>query len=332
MSVSVWQSESVTTNMPGRMLRLLALLQSRREWSGTELADRLGVTGRTVRRDIDRLRELGYPVEGTTGTAGGYHLASGRNLPPLLLDDEEAVAVAVGLLTAAGGSVTGTEEMSLRALVKLQQVLPARLRRQVDAFADAIVPVVRRNGPQVDPSTLAVVAAACRDQESLSFGYQRRDGTASTRRVEPHTLVSTHGLWYLVAHDVDRAGWRTFRIDRLTSPVPTGRRFTPRELPTIDAATYVARNITAAPYRYTVRATVDAPAETVLARTASLIPGRVEPVDEHTCTVHVGADTPEFVITHLVALGADFALDDAPPELLDHLQTAGQRLIDAARQ
>jgi predicted DNA-binding transcriptional regulator YafY len=320
--------------MPVRMLRLLSLLQSRREWSGTELSERLGVTLRTVRRDINRLRELGYPVEGTRGTAGGYRLAPGTHLPPLLLDDDEAVAVAVGLLTAAGGSVTGIEESSVRALTKLEQILPVRLRHQIAAVGDATIPVVHRSGPQADPTTLAVLAAACRDHEVVRFDYQDRDGMATSRRVEPYSLVTMYGKWYVVAYDPDRAGWRGFRLDRLTQPTPTRRRFTPRELPAIDAAAYLARSITAAPYRYTARATVHAPASSVRARMYAPIPGEIEPLDAGTCTVRLAADSLDLLAQPLAALatlGSDLTIE-ASRELLDHLRTAGQRLLDSSRQ
>jgi predicted DNA-binding transcriptional regulator YafY len=313
--------------MPARMLRLLSLLQGRREWSGAELADRLGVTGRTVRRDVDRLRELGYPVDATPGTAGGYRLASGRNLPPLLLDDDEAVAVAIGLRTA-GGAVAGIEETSMRALAKLQQVLPARLRDRVATVGDATVPVSSGGGSRVDAATLAVLATACRDHELVSFDHRRRDGTASVRRVEPYRMVTGYGYWYLLAFDPDRDDWRTFRVDRITRPMPTRVRFPPRPLPA-DAATVVRRAITDAPYRYTGTATVRASAETVTARLQDPVPGKVAPVDATTCTVQLRADTLEPLVRDVAAFGADCTLD-GPPELLDHLRLLARRLLDAA--
>src|SRR5437764_15448775 len=183
-----------------RLLELLSLLQGRRDWPGSELADRLEVSGRTIRRDIERLRQLGYPVESLTGPAGGYRFLAGSAMPPLLLDDEEAIAIAVGLPTPARASVTGIEETAVRALVKLEQVLPAHLRRRVGALGSAtIAPAVA--GPTVDPQHLTVVATACRDAERLRFGYRRRDGTESRREVEPHTLVNLGRRWYLVAGD-----------------------------------------------------------------------------------------------------------------------------------
>ena len=240
-----------------RLLELLSLLQGRREWPGAELADRLEVSGRTIRRDVERLRDLGYPVESVTGPAGGYRLRAGTAMPPLLLDDEEAIAIAVGLRTAARASVTGIEETAVRALVKLEQVLPAHLRRRVGALGSAtITPPV--GGPTVDPQHLTAIAAACRDSERLRFAYRRRDGTDSRREVEPHTLVNLGRRWYLVAWDRGREDWRTFRVDRLARPAASGVRFTPRRLPARDAAAYVERSITGAPHRFEARVTLHA--------------------------------------------------------------------------
>jgi predicted DNA-binding transcriptional regulator YafY len=200
-----------------RLLELLSLLQARRDWPGAELAERLEVSGRTIRRDIERLRALGYPVESLTGPAGGYRLRAGTAMPPLLLDEDEAIAIAVGLRTAARASVTGIEETSIRALVKLEQVLPAHLRRRVSALGSAtIAPPV--TGPTVDPQHLTVIAAACRESECLRFTYRSRDGSESRREVEPHSLVILGRRWYLVAWDRGREDWRTFRIDRLAAP------------------------------------------------------------------------------------------------------------------
>src|SRR3954447_23028294 len=197
-----------------RLLELLSLLQARRDWPGNELAERLEVSGRTIRRDMDRLRGLGYPVESLSGPAGGYRLKAGTAMPPLLLDEDEAIAIAVGLRTAARASVAGIEETSLRALVKLEQVLPAHLRRRVSAFGAATVAPAPA-GPTVDPQHLTVIAAACRDGECLRFGYRSRDGAETRREVEPHSLVNLGRRWYVVAWDRGREDWRSFRIDRL---------------------------------------------------------------------------------------------------------------------
>ncbi|MEU5002420.1 transcriptional regulator [Streptomyces sp. NPDC021622] len=319
----------MTQDLPARMLRLLSLLQTRREWSGAELAERLGVTGRTVRRDIDRLRELGYPVEGTTGHAGGYRLAAGTDLPPLLLDDEEAIAIAVALRTATSG-VTGIEETAVRALAKLEQVLPARLRHQVSALQTATVPLAWGGGPQADPGALAALAAACRDHEAVTFDYRSRQATEATaRRVEPHALVAAGNRWYLVAHDLGKDGWRTFRVDRLAAVSPTGRRFTPRELPADDPAAHVATTIATAPARYTARATVPLDAATVRARTGAL-PERVRPQGDHTCTVDISADNPLHIAVQLLNLGAGAILHGSP-ELAPHLEELGRQLFGAGR-
>ena len=253
------------TTTSSRLLELLSLLQARRDWSGPELADRLEVSRRTIRRDVERLRDLGYPVESLTGPAGGYRLRAGTAMPPLLLDDDEAIAIAVGLGTAARASVTGIEETAVRALVKLEQVLPAHLRRRVGALSSAtIAPAV--GGPTVDPQHLTVIAAACRDTECLRFAYRSRDGTDSRREVEPHSLVNLGRRWYLVAWDRRREDWRTFRVDRLARPASSGVRFTPRTLPAADAAAYVEESITAAPTRYEARVTLHAAADEIAGR------------------------------------------------------------------
>ncbi|MFI6769604.1 helix-turn-helix transcriptional regulator [Streptomyces sp. NPDC050355] len=321
----------MTQDLPARMLRLLSLLQTRRTWSGAELAERLGVTLRTIRRDIDRLRDLGYPVEGTTGQAGGYRLAAGADLPPLLLDDEEAVAIAVALRTAASG-VAGIEETAVRALAKLEQVLPVRLRHQVATIqaTTAPLPLPWSTGPTADPSTLATLAAACRDHELVAFTYETGSGEIGQRRVEPHALVAADPVWYLVAYDTEHEQWRLFRVDRITDPAPTGRRVTPRELPAPDAAAYVAERLAAAPARYTFHASVPADADTVRARTYSL-PGRVRPVDDHTSTLDLAANNPRRIAEQLLTI--DLGPDDTihgTPELAPYLEQLGRRLLRAA--
>jgi predicted DNA-binding transcriptional regulator YafY len=240
-----------------RLLKLLSLLQARRDWSGADLAARLEVTERTVRRDIGRLRDLGYPVHASRGTDGGYRLGAGAAMPPLLLDDDEAVAVAVGLRTAARSPVTGIEETSVRALAKLENVLPSRLRRRVSAVADYTVPVPPDSPPPaVDPAVLTTLASACRDHERLRLDYQTHDGSSGVRSVEPYRLVSFGQRWYLLAWDTDRSEWRTFRVDRIQPRLPSGPRFTPRDLPEGgDVAAYVARGVSAAGFRFRARVT-----------------------------------------------------------------------------
>lgn len=306
-----------------RLLQLLALLQTRRDWSGTELADRLEVSCRTVRRDVERLRDLGYPVESVTGPAGGYRLSAGTAMPPLLLDDEEAIAIAVGLRTAARSSVTGIEETSVRALVKLEQVLPAHLRRRVSAFGSTMISPAFP-APTVEPQYLMVIAAACRDRECLRFAYQSRDGTNSRRLVEPHSLVNLGRRWYLVAWDRDRADWRTFRVDRLTRPASTGVRFAARELPAADAAAYIEQSIAAAPHQFEARLTLYAAADQIAHRVPHRS-GTVEAIDEHTCEYRTGDDNLAWLALRIVMLGVDFEVHE-PPELADHLQQLADRL------
>jgi predicted DNA-binding transcriptional regulator YafY len=304
-----------------RLLRLLSLLEARADWSGAELADRLGVTTRTVRNDVQRLRSLGYPVHAASGVGGGYRLGAGAALPPLLLDDDEAVAVALGLGTAAAGSVTGIQETSLRALAKLQQVLPSRLRHRVKALHTATVEIPAP-GPTVDPEVLSAIAGACRDHERLRFDYRDHDGSASIRTVEPHRLAHDRGRWYLVAWDTDRQEWRTFRADRIRPRVPTGPRFVPRDPPDGNVASYLLRGVGAATWRYRARVRVHAPAAEVAGRLPPAVV--VEAVDERTCIVDVGSDTPMMLAVYLGMLDADFEVDE-PRELVEQLGKLADR-------
>jgi predicted DNA-binding transcriptional regulator YafY len=293
-----------------RLLRLLSLLQARRDWTSAELADRLGVTTRTIRNDVDRLRGLGYPVEARPGVAGGYRLGVGGTLPPLLLDDDEAVAVAIALRTVASGSVTGIEETSLRALAKLQQVLPSRLRHRVSAFQTSAL-TLPPSGPRVDPDVLATIAGACRDHEILRFDYRAHSGAATRRRVEPYRLVNDRRRWYLMAWDTGRDAWRTFRVDRIELRMPTGQRFTPRPLPPDEEiAAQVARGIGEAHWRYRARVIVHAPAAYVRSR----LPIRVDvrPTGEDRCEFEPGSDHPEMLALYLGLLDADFTIVDSP--------------------
>ncbi|MEU6269140.1 helix-turn-helix transcriptional regulator [Saccharopolyspora shandongensis] len=313
-----------------RLLRLLSLLQTPRDWSGADLAERLEVSTRTVRNDIERLRQLGYPVHATRGTTGGYRLGAGASLPPLLLDDEEAVAVTIGLRTAAGGGIAGVEETSLRALTKLEQVLPNRLRRRVNAL-QAYTVVVPGDGtsPRVDAETLTVIAASCRDHERLRFDYRDHNHGDSRRVVEPYRLVNWGRRWYLVAFDTDRCGWRTFRVDRITPKTPAGPRFTPRELPQ-DLTDRVTRGVSAAAWRFRASVTVHAPAEFLSARIPPAA-GTVEAIDDTTCVLHTGADTPEALAVNIGQLGMhgiDFTVDD-PPELVELLRSLADRYLRA---
>lgn len=309
-----------------RMLRLLSLLQTHRYWPGGELASRLEVSERTLRRDVDRLRDLGYPVDASRGVGGGYQLRSGAAMPPLLLDDEEAVAIAVGLRTAATGAVEGIEETSVRALTKVVQVMPPRLRRRVNALQAYTVPGGVNRGPTVDALALTAIAQACRDAERLRFGYTARDGEQTTRLVEPHRLVSLGRRWYLVAWDVERHDWRTFRVDRLADAETTGARFRQRELPGGDAAEFVRAQITAMPAQHEVVVILRAPAADVrqiVSRWAT-----VEVVDEQTCRLLMSVDTFEWPTLILATVATSFEVVE-PPEFRDYLRTTGERFIRA---
>jgi len=310
-----------------RLLRLLTLLQSRRAWTGAELTQRLEVTARTVRRDVDRLRSLGYPVASTSGVAGGYRLGAGTELPPLLLDDEEALAVSLGLHAAASGPITGLEEVALRALTKLEQVLPSRLRRRLSALHASIVPLARR-GPTIDAPTLAAIAAGCRDEQQLAFGYRGADGASSTRKVEPAGLVHTGARWYLVAWDLQRRDWRTFRVDRI-APTPTrGARFVPRPPPEGGLGAYVSRSVAVAPYPVRARVLLHAPIAD-MARRISPSAGMLESAGARACVLHAGAPSLDALAVWMSLLGVDFEIQD-PPEAIEHLRRLGERALKAA--
>jgi len=311
------------TATSGRLLQLLSLLQARRDWTGPELADRLEVSGRTIRRDVERLRELGYPVDSLTGPAGGYRLRAGTAMPPLLLDDEEAIAIAVGLRTAARASVTGIDETAVRALVKLEQVLPRHLRRRVQALGSATISPPL-DGPTVDPQHLTLIAAACRDRERLRFAYRRRDGVESRRDVEPHALVNRGRRWYLVAWDRGREDWRSFRIDRLARPASTGVRFASRALPANDPAAFVEQSIMGAPNRYEARLTLRVGADEI-ARRFPASWGTATPLDARTCEYRTGDDDLRWLALRVAMLGVDFEVHE-PPELVEHLHALAGRL------
>ncbi|GAA4560142.1 YafY family protein [Pseudonocardia xishanensis] len=306
-----------------RTLRLLSLLQTHRYWTGQELAERLEVSPRTLRRDVDRLRELGYPVNAHRGVDGGYQLAAGAALPPLVVDDEEAVALAVGMQAATQGAVAGIEEPALRALTKVVQVMPPRLRKRVDALRGVTVATTwggRRDEP-LDPEALIVVAQACRDDERLEFGYTARAAEPALRLVEPHRLVPLGRRWYLVAYDLHRHDWRTFRLDRLTEPRRTGARFRPRELPTADAADFVKQGIRGRPATYEVEVVVFAPAE----RLAHLDRWAViEPDGPDRCVLRMSGDDLDWPVFALGSCGAEFEIR-SPAELTERVREWGER-------
>ncbi|MBP2330276.1 putative DNA-binding transcriptional regulator YafY [Kibdelosporangium banguiense] len=313
-------------NTSARMLRLLSLLQTHRYWPGGELADRLEVSPRTLRRDVDRLRELGYPVDASRGVAGGYQLQSGAAMPPLLLDDEEAVAIAVGLRTAAGGAVDGIEETSMRALTKVIQVMPPRLRRRVEALRSFTVPAFwgGSSNSTVDALSLTVIASSCRDDERLRFSYTAHDGEETKRHVEPHRLVSLGRRWYLVAWDVERHDWRTFRADRMVEPKPTGARFRQRDLPGGDAGKFVQDRLKTRAAQYEVIVKIQAPAAKVKQTVAHW--GTVEPITETTSRLIMKVDWFDWPAMVIGAVGADFDVVQ-PPEFGEYLHKMGELFL-----
>ncbi|MFF3225617.1 helix-turn-helix transcriptional regulator [Nocardia suismassiliense] len=309
-----------------RVLTLLGLLQQRPVWTGPELAERLGVTPRTVRRDVERLRALGYPVHANQGVGGGYQLGPGQDLPPLLLDDEEAIATAVSLLVGAGGAVTGAGDAALRALTKLDRVLPTRLRHEVRALAGA-VESFDIGYPRVDSEALMVLARACRDEVEAGFDYPSGDRTRR-RRVEPYRLVASDRRWYLLAYDLDRDDWRTFRVDRMTDVAARTWRFRPRAVP--DAATYVQEGVASRVYPHQARFLVHAPADTVRVQVPASA-AVVHPRGDEHCELISGAASLDFVLMHVLLLGHDFEVLE-PPELAARCHTFAQRLRAAGME
>jgi predicted DNA-binding transcriptional regulator YafY len=306
-----------------RVLTLLGLLQQRQVWTGPELAERLGVTARTVRRDVERLRTLGYPVQASQGVGGGYQLGPGQDLPPLLLDDEEAIATAVSLLVGAGGAVASAGDAALRALTKLDRVLPTRLQHEVRALAGAVESFGGGRTP-VDPEVLMTLARACRDEVEVEFDYP--SGSAvRRRRGEPYRLVASDRRWYLLTYDLDRDDWRSFRVDRMTGVSPRTWRFRPRPAP--DAATYVQEAVASRVYPRQARFLVHAPADTVRAQ----IPPSaavVRPRGSEHCEVLSGAANLDAVLMHVLLLGHDFEVLD-PPDLATRCRELGERLLSA---
>jgi predicted DNA-binding transcriptional regulator YafY len=308
-----------------RLLRVLALLQAQREWTGAALAERLDVTTRTVRADIDRLRQLGYRVRSTTGSGGGYRLEAGNALPPLLIDDEEAVAVAVGLRAAASGSVAGIEEASLRALAKLEQTMPSRLRHRIDVLRSATASAAG-TGPTVDAAVLTAIAEAVHRNEQLRFDYRDRAGEDTRRRAEPHRLVYTDRRWYLLAWDVDRDDWRTYRADRIRPRIPNGPRFTPREPPE-EAVAHVLRGLGQSAWKHQAVIRLRAPVEQV----ASVLPagsGLLEPAGDEECVWRTGSDSLRDLTNYISALEVPFEVE-GPQELRDYLKVLAARYASA---
>jgi predicted DNA-binding transcriptional regulator YafY len=309
-----------------RMLALLSLLQSRPDWTSTELAERLGVSTRTIRNDIERLRELDYPVDATRGAAGGYRLGAGGKLPPLLLDDEEAVAVAIGLRVATG--ITGIEESRVRALAKLEQVLPSHLRPTVAAIG-AVVETAPENigtdapDPEVDPAVLAAIAAAIRDVEWLRF-----DDRGTPRLVEPYRLLSWQRRWYLVGRDPHSGEWGVYRADWIEPRMPTRRRFEPNPLPGGDYTAFAMRSIAMSGWNVHARFRVAASAEAVIARINPTV-GVVEAVSDAESVLVTGADSLDTIAAYIGMLNMDFTVE-SPPELAPLLRTYARRYARAA--
>ncbi len=307
-----------------RLLRLLSLLQARRFWSGADLAERLEVAERTLRRDVDRLRQLGYPVHSTSGVAGGYQLGAGAALPPLQLDDDEALAVSIALGTAATSNVRGVDEAALRALVKLEQVLPSRLRQRADALRATIVPM-QQGAAVVSASLLSTLASACRDHSELSYRYSDRSGRASERRVQPQGLVHTGYRWYLVAWDVGRADFRTFRVDRIEADPAVGARFSPRPPPDGgDLRTYVSRSLSLHPYEVQASVVLHAPLTTIAER-LSPSSALLERIDDDHCRMQAGASSIKTLAAWILMLEVDFEIEH-PVELVDHMRALRERL------
>jgi len=306
-----------------RLLRLLSLLQTRAHWPGHELADRIGVTARTLRRDVARLRGLGYPIDADPGVAGGYRLGTGGRLPPLLLDDSEAVAIAVGLRMATTAGVLGVEDTAIAALAKLHDMLPARLRERVDALASGTVPLPRPDLQRIDTDALLTIATGCRRTEGLRFRYTDNQGQASERSVEPLRIVHTGRRWYLVARDRNRDDWRTFRVDRITDPVLTGHRYRFTDPP--DPVALVSEGVAYAPYDIKAQVLVQAPYQDV-ARAFPPSVALVEPAGPRTALLRVAAVELAPLVTFVCGLSYEFEVLD-PPELREHLRALGERLV-----
>jgi predicted DNA-binding transcriptional regulator YafY len=309
-----------------RLLRLLSLLQSRQSWSGHELSERTAVDARTIRRDIDRLRELGYAVHATSGSGGGYQLGAGSAMPPVLLSDDEVVAIAMAI-RAAAGSVGSMEEVAVGLLAKLDQLLPARLRKRATALHSITLSVTQaQSSASID--VLSRMAVACRDCMRVRLSYQDREGNATVRTVEPLRLAHAGYRWYLVAWDLQRRDWRTFRVDRIARLLSTGPQFEPRKFPG-DITAYVSRAISSVPYRYRVRLKLAGSAETLAKRIPSWC-GVLEALDAEHCVLNLRADSVESLVAQMAFTRSEFTLLDAP-DLLPELRKVTERLQSAMR-
>lgn len=313
------------TDPTTRALRLLGLFQTRALWTSEELAGRLGVTRRSIRRDVDRLRELGYPVRASSGSGGGYQLGAGGALPPLLLAEDEAVAIAVCLRLAAGGTVAGVSESAVRTLAKLDQVMPARAREQVSAIHGSTVTVGAARAV-VDPEVLMATSRACRDRVHATIRYVDRQGRETERRLEPTSLVAVASRWYLLAYDLDKDDWRSFRLDRVQVVTVGTLPNQPREVP--DPASYITRSVSRSPYRHVVTARVRMSLAELRERVSPLT-GEVSDLGEGWCELVMGGESLDYLAAELVLLGTTTQVLD-PPELVEHLEVVKARLVSPA--
>ena len=311
-----------------RLLRLLSLLQARATWSGADLAEKLETTTRTLRRDVDRLRVLGYPIESTTGAAGGYRLGPGAALPPLHLDEDEATAVFIGLHTAAGTGVAGADAASIRALSKLESVLPPRMRKRLGMLRTSVLKLADR-APSISLSTVSTLAVACSERLVTRFRYADRGGAVSERTVEPFRLVHVGQRFYLVAWDVSKDAWRTFRLDRMREPETAQTRFKPRRPPGQDLVQYVTESLSLSPYRYRARVLLHASVDEARSHMGAF-EGVLEPVSAHRCILQTGASTLDGLAVHIAMLGVDFEIIE-PAELGPHVKAIGERLVSGAK-
>lgn len=311
-----------------RVLELLTLLQSRRHWSGQELARRLEVSPRTLRRDVESLQDLGYPITTTRGTGGGYQLAPGGSLPPLVLNEDEAAAVVIALKEAATGTHPTEATAAVSALAKIVQVLPAKIRRRVDSLQRmATLPGPYGTPAAVDTTVLTTFTLAARDNETVIFDYTDSKGASTSRRVQPHHVVSLDQRLYLIAHDLDRADWRIFRIDRASNAQRARQIFTPRPLPVEDPAEYVRSRLYETWTVYEVTATVEAPAEDVQEKLGGW--GEATPVNENSCAVRIPTSDLDWATFALAGLHAPFTIH-GPEEAITHAAGWGSRLTAAA--
>jgi predicted DNA-binding transcriptional regulator YafY len=311
-----------------RLLRLLTLLQTGRFWTGARLAEKLEVTERTVRRDVEKIRVLGYTVQASSGVAGGYQLGRGPDLPPLLFEDDEALAVALGLRSAVSETIGGMEEASVRALAKLEQLMPERLRRRVQTLQKAIVPL-HRTGPRVDAGILSTLAAGCRNQELVRFDYESNTNQQTSRCAEPYGLVHSSARWYLAAWDVHREDWRTFRVDRIRGKVTASERFVARSVPDGGVANYVRRSVAVSAYTFHARIVLHSPLEEVSLRIPPLA-GFLKPLDANTCLLETGGNSIDSLLLYVGSLGVEFDIL-GPPELQEAVLGLAKRFARAAK-